>query len=135
MQDKTFSEFMSEIYKIVEDAGSGNYDTYVQERKRRKFNLPNPQQSNKERKLAYMLNRDLPPPMYKSMKTFQEFLEVLSEKKKDKKVTRGVVVKPKDVSSYNLSDYPEPKETKPGSPERMEQIKKLLDNGAKRFKS
>lgn len=70
-----------------------------------------------------------------SLKTSSEFLEVLSEKKKDKRVTRGVVVKPKNVSSYNLNDYPEPKETKPGSPERMEQIKKILDNGAKRFKS
>lgn len=51
---KTFSQFL-------EDIGTGNYDNLVRERKRRKKNIPAPQQSNKERKLAYMLQRDLPP--------------------------------------------------------------------------
>lgn len=50
---KIFSQFQ-------EDAGSGNYSSYVGERIRRKFNIPSPLQINKERKLAYMLQKDLP---------------------------------------------------------------------------
>lgn len=56
---KTFSQFQ-------EDAGTGNYANYVRERNRRKYDIPNPQQINKERKLAYMLQKDLPPPLYRS---------------------------------------------------------------------
>jgi hypothetical protein len=51
---KTFSQFM-------EDIGTGNYETYVKERKKRKTNIPFPIQGYKEKKLAYMLQRDLPP--------------------------------------------------------------------------
>lgn len=61
---------MKTLQQFLEDAGSGNYDTYVKERNRRKFNVPSPIQINKERKLAYMLNKDLPPPMYKSRSLF-----------------------------------------------------------------
>ena len=57
---KSYSQFM-------EDAGSGRSKQYENERFRRERNIPNPGQLNKERKLAYMLNRDLPPPMYKSI--------------------------------------------------------------------
>ena len=53
--------------KLAEDLGTGNYDNYVKERSRRKHDLPNPQQINKERKLAYMLQKDLPPPKNKSI--------------------------------------------------------------------
>jgi len=45
---------------IKEDSGTGNYNTYVRERNRRKYNIPNPQQISKERKLTYMLNQDRP---------------------------------------------------------------------------
>jgi hypothetical protein len=51
---KTFSQFQ-------EDAGSGRSKQYADERIRRKFNVPSPIQINKERKLSYMLQRDLPP--------------------------------------------------------------------------
>ena len=51
----------------MEDAGSGRSKQYENERLRRKYNKPDPQQITKERQLAYMLNRDLPPPMYKSI--------------------------------------------------------------------
>ena len=57
---KTFSQFL-------EDTGTGNYDAYEKERNRRKYNIPNPQQINKERKLSYMLQKDLPPPKNKSI--------------------------------------------------------------------
>lgn len=56
---KTFSQFQ-------EDAGSGKSKEYADERIRRKFNVPSPIQINKERKLAYMLQKDLPPPLYRS---------------------------------------------------------------------
>lgn len=71
-----------------------------------------------------------------SMKTFQEFISILIEKKEKKKkqIIRGVVVKPEDPSSYNLNDFPTPVDTEPGSPERLEQIKQILKHGAKRFK-
>ena len=59
---KTFLQFQ-------EDAGSGNYSTYVRERSRRKYNVPSPSQVYKERKLAYMLQKDLPPPEYRSSAT------------------------------------------------------------------
>lgn len=52
--------------KLTEDSGTGNYDTYVRERNRRKYNIPSPSQVNKERKLSYMLQKDLPPPEYRS---------------------------------------------------------------------
>lgn len=52
---KTFSQFL-------EDIGTGNYANLVRERERRKKNTPFPHQLNKERKLAYMLQKDLPPP-------------------------------------------------------------------------
>lgn len=52
--------------KLAEDTGTGNYDNYVKERTRRKRNLPFPQQLGKERKLAHMLSKDLPPPEYRS---------------------------------------------------------------------
>lgn len=57
---KTFSQFL-------EDAGTGTYKTYEDERYRRKHNIPNPQQITKERRLTYMLQRDLPPPKNKSI--------------------------------------------------------------------
>ena len=56
---KTFSQFL-------EDIGTGNYETYVKERRNRKRNIPFPTQEYKERKLAYMLQKDLPPPEYRS---------------------------------------------------------------------
>jgi hypothetical protein len=56
--------------KLAEDAGSGNYKTYERERMRRKHDVPSPSQINKERKLAYMLQKDLPPPSYKSRALF-----------------------------------------------------------------
>lgn len=59
---KTFSQFL-------EDTGTGNYANYVRERNRRKTNKPSPTQEYKERRLAYMLQRDLPPPEYKSSAT------------------------------------------------------------------
>jgi len=59
---KSFSQFQ-------EDAGTGNYANYVRERNRRKYNVPSPSQINKERKLAYMLQKDLPPPEYRSSAT------------------------------------------------------------------
>ena len=54
---------------VKEDAGSGNYASYVRERARRKYNVPSPSQIYKERKLSYMLQKDLPPPEYKSSAT------------------------------------------------------------------
>lgn len=51
---------------IKEDLGTGNYANYVKERNRRKYNVPSPNQVNKERKLSYMLQKDLPPPEYRS---------------------------------------------------------------------
>jgi hypothetical protein len=59
---KTFSQFQ-------EDIGTGNYANYVRERGKRKWNVPSPSQIYKERKLAYMLSKDLPPPEYKSSAT------------------------------------------------------------------
>lgn len=53
--------------KLAEDLGTGNYKTYENERMRRKHNVPSPQQINKERKLSYMLQKDLPPPKNKSI--------------------------------------------------------------------
>jgi hypothetical protein len=53
--------------KLAEDTGTGNYKTLETERMRRKHNVPSPHQINKERKLAYMLQRDLPPPKNKSI--------------------------------------------------------------------
>lgn len=57
---KTFSQFL-------EDTGTGNYDAYEKERTRRITNKPSPTQQYKERRLAYMLQRDLPPPKNKSI--------------------------------------------------------------------
>lgn len=51
---KTFSQFQ-------EDAGSGRSKQYADERIRRKFDVPSSIQISKERKLSYMLQRDLPP--------------------------------------------------------------------------
>jgi len=59
---KTFSQFL-------EDTGTGNYGSYVDERKRRITNKPSPTQEYKERRLAYMLQKDLPPPEYRSSAT------------------------------------------------------------------
>ena len=59
---KSYSQFM-------EDAGSGRSKQYEDERLKRKYNKPEGQ-LNKERKLAYMLNKDLPPPLYKSRSLF-----------------------------------------------------------------
>lgn len=58
---------MKTFFQFLEDAGSGNYSTYVRERSRRKYNVPSPSQIYKERKLAHMLNKDLPSPDYKSV--------------------------------------------------------------------
>lgn len=82
---KTFSQFMYESggypyqpYRpappgtnlaMKEDTGSLVYGDYIRERKRRTTNLPVPTQLNKERKLAYMLQKDLPPPEYRSSAT------------------------------------------------------------------
>jgi hypothetical protein len=52
---KTFSQFL-------EDTGTGNYDAYEKERTRRKTNKPSPTR----RRLAWMLQKDLPPPEYRS---------------------------------------------------------------------
>lgn len=57
---KTFSQFL-------EDTGTGNHRVYEKERIRRKYDIPSPQQFKKERRLAYMLQRDLPPPKNKSI--------------------------------------------------------------------
>lgn len=57
---KTFSQFL-------EDIGTGNYEPYVKERTRRITNKPSPTQEYKERKLAWMLQKDLPPPKNKSI--------------------------------------------------------------------
>lgn len=72
------------------------------------------------------------------MKTFNQFLEILQEKKKDKKpkfskkkqreLKNGIVVEPKEKREpdgtlhYNLSDFPRPVPTEPGSPERDVQV-------------
>lgn len=71
MQDKTFSEFMSEIYKIAEDAGSGYFQDYEKERVERRKKTPVQKREDRSlSKLSYMLNRDLPPPMYRSRSLF-----------------------------------------------------------------
>lgn len=84
------------------------------------------------------------------MKTFKQFLQILSEKKKDKEpkfskkqqneLTKGIVVKPETkrdeegVLTYNLANTPRPVYTKPGSPERRVQTKEIERHGAKQFK-
>lgn len=77
------------------------------------------------------------------MKTFQEFLEILQEKKKKpskKELVKGIVVRPNversedGTLSYNLNDQPKPVDTKPGSPERRVQTKEIESHGAKQFK-
>lgn len=60
---------MKTFFQFQEDAGSGNYGAYVRERSKRKYNIPSPLQDYKERKLAYMLQKDLPPPEYRSSAT------------------------------------------------------------------
>lgn len=79
------------------------------------------------------------------MKTFKQFLQILSEKKLSKKqqkeISKGIVVKPKNVQtdadgtkSYNLRDVPKPVYTNPGSAERKAQINIIQKNsGAKAF--
>lgn len=85
------------------------------------------------------------------MKTFNQFLQILSEKKKDKEpkfskrqqkeLIKGIVVKPKEerdehgVRTYNLANTPRPVYTKPGSPERRVQTKEIERHGAKQFKN
>lgn len=59
---KTFSQFLK-------NTGTGIHDSYVKERKRRITNKPSPTQEYKERKLAWMLQKDLPPPEYRSSAT------------------------------------------------------------------
>ena len=86
------------------------------------------------------------------MKTFKQFLQILSEKKKDKEpkfskkqqkeLKKGIVVdNPPDLqihsdgtATYNLSNSPRPVYTKPGSPERRIQTKEIERHGAKQFK-
>lgn len=89
-KEKYLDSLKKKSPKLAEDAGTGNYHrgsdalqirfqawppglgirkTYERERMRRKHNVPSPQQINKERKLAYMLQKDLPPPEYKSSAT------------------------------------------------------------------
>lgn len=58
---------MKTFFQFIEDAGSGNYATYVKERIRRTYNIPSPNQFYKEIKLANMLRKDLPPPEYKNI--------------------------------------------------------------------
>jgi len=79
------------------------------------------------------------------MITFKQFLDILLEKKltkkQEKEVTKGIVVKPQDVTvradgtkTYNLSNSPRPVYTNPGSPERKAQIKVIQKNsGASSF--
>ena len=52
---KTFSQFL-------EDTGTGNYDAYEKERITNKH-------SPTRRRLAWMLQKDLPPPEYRSSAT------------------------------------------------------------------
>jgi hypothetical protein len=86
------------------------------------------------------------------MKTFKQFLQILSEKKKDKEpkfsknqqkeLKKGIVVnEPKDLQidsdgtkTYNLSNSPRPVPTRPNSPERRIQTKEIERHGAKQFK-
>jgi hypothetical protein len=86
------------------------------------------------------------------MKTFQQFLQFLEEKKKDKEpkfskkqqkeLKKGIVVKePKDLQidsdgtkTYNLSNSPRPVPTRPNSPERRIQTNEIERHGAKQFK-
>jgi len=58
---------MKTFFQFLEDAGSGKSKEYEDERFKRKYNLPSPHQIQKERKLTHMLNKDLPPPDYKSV--------------------------------------------------------------------
>ena len=69
-KEKYLDSLKKKSPKLAEDTGTGNYSNYVRERNRRKYNIPNPQQINKERKLSYMLQKDLPPPLYKSRALF-----------------------------------------------------------------
>ena len=72
------------------------------------------------------------------MKTFRQFLQILSEKKEpkfskkqQKELTKGIVVKPErkreeeGVLTYNLANTSRPVPTKPGSPERRIQTKEI----------
>ena len=81
------------------------------------------------------------------MKTFKQFLQILSEKKEpkfskkqQKELTKGIVVKPETkrdeegVLTYNLANTPRPVYTRPGSPERRVQTKEIERHGAKQFK-
>jgi len=79
------------------------------------------------------------------MKTFQQFLQFLEEKKgfskkREKELTKGIVVKPNverdpdGTLRYNLRDMPRPVPTEPNSPERRIQTKEIERHGAKQFK-
>jgi len=84
------------------------------------------------------------------MRTFNEFNQILQEKKKEpkfskkqqKELTKGIVVSdppdlqihPDGTKTYNLSNSPRPVYTKPGSPERRIQTKEIERHGAKQFK-
>lgn len=78
------------------------------------------------------------------MKTFKQFLQILSEKKKDKepklskkekeRLPRGVV-KTGHTGDFNIGDTERPVETAPGSPERAAQIEAIMRaSGAKAFR-
>lgn len=75
------------------------------------------------------------------MRTFNEFNQILQEKKKE--LTKGIVVSdppdlqvhPDGTTTYNLSNSPRPKETEPGSPERAAQVAAIMRaSGAKAFR-
>lgn len=69
------------------------------------------------------------------MKTFYEFMEIISEKIKVKKLS--IPTDDDGVKMYNLDDVvPEPKYTKPGSKARDKQIKKNVtsQSGGSAFK-
>jgi hypothetical protein len=58
---KTFLQFQ-------EDSGSGYSKDYEQERIERRKKTPREKRQDKDlNRLTYMLNRDLPPPMYRSL--------------------------------------------------------------------
>lgn len=69
------------------------------------------------------------------MRTFNEFNQILQEKKKDKEpklskkekkeLTRGVV-KTGHTGDFNIGDTERPVETAPGSPERAAQVAAIM---------
>jgi len=56
---------------VKEDAGSGYSRDYEVEREQRKKRTPAQKRQDKDlNRLTYLLNRDLPPPMYRSRSLF-----------------------------------------------------------------